>query len=473
MPQLNKKHVQWMIYALIAATVVFGFLLTQPPFSILEDEVVETDTISSLDRIKERGYLHAITNYNSSSYFIYRGQPMGFQYDMLKAYCEYLDVELKITVYSNVEEAFQMVNNGDVDLIGVDLTNTLDRQDRVMLTIPHSYTRQVFVQRQSDTLIENTFELAEKDIYVERGTVFSENLSFLSNQLGEEINIIEDFKHSMEELVVMVSEGKIDYTICDEHVALVNQTYFNNLNIDLRISPQQKLCWAVGLGQDSLLANVNGWLDGFTQSRKYALLDRKYFKNKKNTHLVKPEYHSLHGGKVSPYDDLIKSYSEKLDWDWRLLAAIVYQESRFNPAAASWAGAQGLMQLMPRTAKRFGVEDRTNPEQSLSGGVQFLAWLEKQFAEEEMAQEERIKFVLASYNVGYGHVKDARALALKNGYDPNVWSENVDSFLLFKSKPEYYNDEVVKYGYCRGSQAYKFVNDIWERYDRYADLIEE
>lgn len=462
-----------MVYILIALVVVLGFLFTEPykgfpGFGSKSDSLQQQNR---LEEIRERGYLHAITNYSSSSYFIYRGQPMGYQYELLKAYSSFLGVDLKITVYTNVDEAFRMVNSGEVDLVGVDLTNTLRRQEKVWLTVPHSYTRQVLVQRESDSMLVNTYELADKDIYVEGGTVFQENLHFLSNQLGEEIFIKEDLKRSMEELVVMVSKGGIDYTICDEHVALVNQTYFNNLNIDLRISPQQKLSWAVGVGQDSLLANVNEWLTEFTGTRSYALLDRKYFKNKKNTHLVKPEYHSLHGGKVSPYDDLIKSYSDDLEWDWRLLASMVYQESRFNPQASSWAGAQGLMQLMPRTAERFGVQDRSDPEQSLAGGVKFLQWLEKQFAAEDMARDERIKFVLASYNVGYGHVKDARALAKKYGYDPNVWSENVDSFLLNKSRPEYYRDEVVKYGYCRGSQAYDFVNDIWERYDRYADLI--
>lgn len=474
MPLFQKKHVQWVIYLLIASVIIFGFVITLPSLGLnVFDNSKKKETPDKLALIKEKGSLHVITNYGSSSYFIYKGQPMGFQYELLKSYSEYLGVDLDITVYKNVDEAFRLANSGEVDLIGVDITNTLERQEKVLLSSPHSYTRQVFVQRESDSLIENTFELASKDVYVEAGTVFKQNLQFLSNQLGEEINIIEDSKYSMEELVGMVSTGEIDYTVCDEHVALVNKTYYNNINIDLRISPKQKLCWAVALDQDSLLRNVNEWLDAYVHTREYALLDRKYFKNKKNTHLVKPEFHSLHGGKVSPFDDLIKIYSDELNWDWRLLASIVYQESRFNPKASSWAGASGLMQLMPRTAERFGVKDRLNPEQSLSGGVQFLKWLENQFEEEDMASEERVKFVLASYNVGYGHVKDARALAEKYGYDPNVWNENVDSFLLFKSKPKYYNDDVVKYGYCRGSQAYNFVNDIWERYGRYSDLIEK
>ncbi len=180
----------------------------------------------------------------------------------------------------------------------------------------------------------------------------------------------------------------------------------------------------------------------------------------------------MKGGKISPYDEKIKEYSSLIDWDWRLLASLIYQESRFHPQAKSWAGAFGLMQLMPHTAQKYGVDSLSSPMDQIKAGVQFIKLLDKQFLDKIEDKDERTKFVLASYNAGIAHVYDARRLAEKYHKDPNLWDENVDFYLLNKSKPEYYNDSVVKYGYCRGTEPYNFVYDILDRYNHYKNVIE-
>ncbi len=173
------------------------------------------------------------------------------------------------------------------------------------------------------------------------------------------------------------------------------------------------------------------------------------------------------------YDDLVKSYSEGINMDWKLVSSLICQESNFNPSVVSWSGARGLMQLMPATAKMHGITQLSNPEQNIKAGTRHLKFLNKLWAKEIENKDERMKFILASYNVGSGHVKDARRLAEKYGKNPDIWEDNVDVFLKQKSNPYYYKDPVVKYGYCRGSEPYKYVNEVLGRYLQYKAMIDK
>ena len=188
---------------------------------------------------------------------------------------------------------------------------------------------------------------------------------------------------------------------------------------------------------------------------------------------MESDFHSISGGKISGYDDIIKQEADKYNWDWRLISAIIYQESRFNPEADSWAGAYGLMQLMPSTARSLGVEDYKNPKQNIKGGILLLNWLNEQYIESIPDSTERIKFVLASYNIGLGHVKDAQRLAKKYGKNNHVWENNVDFFLRNKSAEKYYKDPVVRWGYCRGKEAFEYVNKVLTNYHHYLNVIPE
>jgi len=233
------------------------------------------------------------------------------------------------------------------------------------------------------------------------------------------------------------------------------------------------VAWAVKKGSSGLLDTLNYWLGNFKGSRTYAFLYNKYFRNSRTVNFAHSDYISVNGGKISPYDSQIKKYSQLIDWDWRLLASLIYQESRFSPKAKSWVGAFGLMQLMPHTAEKYGVDSLSPPGDQIKAGVEFIHLLNNQFEEKIPDKAERTKFVLASYNAGIAHVYDARRLAVKYQKDPNVWDHNVDYFLLNKSKPEFYNDPVVKYGYCRGRESYNFVNEILDRYQHYRNTVVE
>ena len=177
----------------------------------------------------------------------------------------------------------------------------------------------------------------------------------------------------------------------------------------------------------------------------------------------------LSDGQISKYDNWFKKYASRIGWDWRLLASQSFQESRFNPKAKSWAGARGLMQLMPRTAKAYNlpIKKMNDPEASIATSVKMIDDLDKMLMKKVPDDRERQKFILACYNGGIGHVTDAMALAEKYGMDPTKWDDNVEKAVLMKSNPEYYNDPVVKYGYMRGRETAGYVDRIMKYYDRF------
>ena len=436
---------------------------------------------SKLKDVVESGTLRVVTDFNSISYFIYRGQPMGYQYEMLQELANYLGVKLQVVVNNNLQEKFNMLNQNKVDLIAVNLTVTKERKEQVEFTVPHIQTRQVLIQRKpanwkkmsskavGDSLLHYPLELGGKTVFVQRNSSYVQRLKNLSDEIGDSIGIVQ-VDEGVEDLIEDVAQGKIKYTVADENIAQVDQLYYDNIDISVPVSFRQNLAWAVAKGSDDLKLAIDNWLTEFKKTRRYAIIYRKYYQNERAAQILDSDYFTYNSGKISPYDALIKEYSSQIGWDWRLVASLIYQESRFNPQAKSWAGAYGLMQLMPSTGQRFGVTPTASPKQQIRAGVMFLQWLNDQFSDIPDSIE-RIKFVLASYNIGLGHILDARALAAKNGKDPDVWDDNVDQFLMNKSNPQYYTDPVVKYGYCRGKETYRYVADIIERYQHYKNLI--
>jgi len=467
---------------IVTSFLLFGACRSDRGSRFRDVDSLRPEKVSRLDLIREEGVLRVVTEYNSISYFIYRGQPLGFQFEMLQALATHMDLKLEVSVCNDLGKNFRDLSEGEVDLIAMNLTVTADRKQHVNFTTPLLQTRQVLVQRKPDrwqemnskqqeiNVIRNQLNLAGKTVYVQSGSVYARRLMSLSDEIGGGIQISEVQLES-EQLIQRVALGEIDYTICDENVGKVNTTYFPQLDVGTVVSFPQNMAWAVHLQSDSLKAEIDEWIDEYKGSRSYTFLHNKYFKNRHTYRSIHSEHYALSSGKISNYDEILKEESEMIQWDWRLLASMVYQESRFNPEAVSWAGAFGLMQLMPRTAKNYGVSQESSPRSQVKAGVQFIQWLDDRFLESIPEEEERTRFILAAYNIGYGHIQDARRLAEKNGDDPNIWLGNVEVWLLKKSDPEYYTDQVVKYGYARGIETYNYVREVLERYEHYKNII--
>ncbi len=477
-----------MVFKRNTRLLLIGFLLViqsckqeEKPVALFKGiKPVEFD----LPVIRKRGKIVALTDYNSTNYFIYRGEPMGYQFDLLKELSEYLDLELEINVENDIENAFILLNSGACDLIALNLTITRDRIPYVTFTLPNGQTHQVLVQRKprnwqsmtqdqiNKTLIRNQLDLAGKTVYVQRSTAYETRLRNLADEIGDSIHTI-SVPQEVEKLISLVARGEIDYTVCDQNVAKVNQTYYPVLDVETAISFPQNLAWAVRTNSSELLEVINTWLESFRKSARYAYIYKKYFLNEKSATIVQSDYYTLGSRKISPYDETLKKYSSIVNWDWRLLASLVYQESRFVPDVESWAGAYGLMQLMPGTAKRYGVNRNSPPEQNIEAGIRFLKWLDDVFANKVKDENERKKFVLASYNIGVGHILDAMKLADKYGSNPQLWEGQVETYLMKKAEPKYYRDPLVKYGYCRGEETYNFVREIMDRYEHYRNILAE
>ncbi len=472
------------------ATSLILFSCTKKDYSTAKTPIYtlpETEPVAfDLDQIRERGRITAILNNSSTGYFIYRGQPMGYEYELLTRMADALGLKLDIVLASNVNEAITLLNEGKGDMIASNMAVTTSKQDYVAFTEHHNEVRQVLVQRKpanwrsmkhheiENVLIRKPLDLEGKEIHVQQNTAFASRLSNLQEEIGGKIKIKEHNEGlDTEAMIRQVADGTIDYTVADEDVALVNATYYPILDVKTAISFPQKIAWATRKNSPQLLESVNKWIHSMKKQTDYYVLYSKYFKSPKATlKRIHSDYSSLASNNVSPYDDMIKQVADSMGWDWRLLASQIYQESQFDTRAESWAGAVGLMQLLPETGALYGISNMTDPQQSIRAGTAYLNWLDRMWTKYISDSEERMKFVLASYNAGQGHVLDARRLAQKYGKNPNKWDNNVEYFLEMKSRPEYYNDPVVSSGYCRGSEPVNYVEQILRRYNSYKQLLD-
>lgn len=468
---LTNKHL--LIFLLSAAT--WGCNGLKKEKDITNDLAIEK--VVDLEDILAKKELTALVDYSTTSYFLYRGRPMGFEYELLQEFCKSIQVELTVIPINDLSSVMDSLNAFEGDLIAANLTKTKSRMEEVSFTKALIRTKQVLIQRNNSkdsTFISHLDELEGKEIYVPRGSSFYKRLESLSDEIGGEILAKETAKTvTVEELIERVSKGEIDYTIADEHVAKINKAFYRNIHIKNEVSLEQQLAWAVRKTSPDLLDTMNTWLNKFKKTIHFRMIYLKYYGNTVSyKSRVNSSFFTAKSGQISPYDDVIKEYAETINWDWRLLTSLIYQESGFDPNSASWTGAQGLMQLMPETAAAHGIDSTANPKENIEAGVDYLKWLEGQFKEKVADSTERTNFILAAYNVGLGHIFDAMRLAEKNGLNNQVWKDNVAEMILKKSNPEFYRDEVVHYGYCRGIETYKYVNEIMERYEHYINITE-
>ena len=479
---LLKKRIKFFIYFLVIALAIPACNLCDR--TGLDDSDSGLDTLSRLEQIIKRDTLIAITDYNSTNYFIYRGTPMGYQYERARELADHLRVELKVITENNIDSAIQILKQGTGDLIAMDLTINFSRRKQIDFIDPHYQTRQMLVQRKpkgwrnmrtydqvEKHLIRSPIQLIGKTVHVQKNTVYVSRLKNLMEEMGDSIHIVQ-VDHDTEELIKRVANGDIKYTVADEHIAKVNQRYYPDIDTRTALSFPQNVAWAVKPGNDTLRRTINDWQQSFKGSYYANVLHNKYFKNPRSKRIFHSAYYSLNDLRLSEYDEIIKEEAKELGWDWRLLASMIYQESQFSENARSWAGAYGIMQMMPQTMRRFSIDSSSSIKEQINAGIEYIKWLDHQFKDKIEDPEERKKFILASYNVGLAHVMDAMRLAEKYGKDPTKWNENVAYYLRQKSKPEFYQDSVVRYGYARGEEPFKYVNQIYERYQHYQNIID-
>jgi membrane-bound lytic murein transglycosylase F len=471
---------RFIIPVIILASVLVIWICYRP-----SSARIDSQSAIDLDAIRKRGRLIAVSDFNSTDYFIYRGEPMGFNYELLKSFSDFLGIDLELIAENSIERALDMIHSGEADLLAFGLTEGSSVHKELVLTDPVDETRQVLVQRKPRNwnklkkevadrmIIRSQYGLMNKSVYVQENSAHQESLAVLRKEFGNRLNII-PVPYASEELIQHVAKGEIEYTVCDENVAMVNATYYPDIDVSTPVGPLRRLSWSVRKeNSEMLLGELNRWITVYRNTTSYALLHAKYFRNARSSAIVKSDYYSLNTGKVSKYDDLIKESSESINWDWRLLASLICQESQFRPDVTSVAGAYGLMQIMPITGRNFGIDITASPENNMKAGILYINWLNSLFESRIEDKRERIYFILGSYNAGPGHVLDAMRLAEKNGMDPQKWDGSVAVWLQKKSEPEYYRDSVVRNGYFRGKESVKFVTEVLDRFEHYKNIIQQ
>ena len=441
-----------------------------------ETESQPRDTLTVMQHILERGKLVAVTNCEIINYNTENATPSGFEYELLSDFCKDYDIELEMMVNENLDSCFMLLDSAKVDIVAVGIGANKDMKRRYLISNPILKQRSVLVQRLpkdwslmstanevENQLLRSPVDLAGKTIHLPQGSHEVKLLQHLSDQIGDTIYIVECDSLNSVDLVKAVASGYIDYTVVEEYVARMASIGLRSLDTKLFVSVEQPLGWAIANhdNDSSLLVELNSWIDGFEQ-RNLSRILAKYI-NQANVFSTK----RLSGDHISFFDDIIKKTANEIGWDWRLLASLIYQESHFKLDLESESGAFGLMQLMPVVMEKYGIDYDATPEEQLHAGGQLITHLNQSLEDRVTDSVERVKFVLAAYNAGLGNIYDAQRLAEKYGKYPDIWDDNVDYFILNKSKPQYYNDTCCKAGRLRGIETYRFVQEVLDRYYEY------
>lgn len=413
--------------------------------------------------IKEHGRIRMLTLNNPASYFMWRGDLMGFDYELAKQFADQHNLHLAVILKNSIPELIEALQQGEGDFIAASLTRSEARQaEGLAFSRPYLIQSEQIVGRDDDTVLENLDSLTGKVIGVNPNTVFYERIQNWQQQ-GITFEIKEFPEALTEELFDRLVNNEFDLMMADSHLVSMELAYRDGIEVKMDFPSDANIAWATRPEQTVLLKTLNDFISKEYRGLIYNVTFNKYFVNERKIRNLQAN-RVLSDSQLSPYDDLVQKAAEQYGMDWRLITAQMFQESRFKPKAKSFAGALGLMQVMPRTAKEFGYSNIQDPNNGIEAGVAYLNWLADRFPG-DIDFQERIYFQLAAYNAGAGHVRDARRLAKQLGYNRDRWFDHVEKAMLLLSKPDYYKK--ARFGYVRGSEPVAYVREIRARYLAY------
>jgi len=452
----RKNH----IYILFVAVIVFCLSCTD------KNGQTDASTEADLETILKNDTLRVGTIAGPVSYFQYRDETMGFDYELAQNLADSLKINLKVVEAKSEKELTELLADRKIDIAAYNFQQTKALKNQFQFVLPLDDSYQVLVQPLNIKTFTNTYDIKDVTVTVAPGSVCEKRIEQLNAETGNKFTVVQsDDKFTQEELIEQVANRKIAYTVADVKVARLYKSYYNKIDVRLQIGFFQRNGWLIRKESENLHKAIDQWAASPDNELLISNLNYKYLRN--SLYFAQRKI-KIPKGAISPFDHLFKKYAKEINWDWHLLAAVAFHESRFDSTQVSWAGAAGIMQLMPRTASNLGLNRKNimNPEKNIEAGVQYIKSLNLTFSKIENKQE-RIKFILASYNSGPAHILDARALAEKYGKNKDVWFGHVETFLLKKSEPEFYNDEVVKYGRFRGRETVNYVEKTLATFEKY------
>lgn len=430
--------------------------------------MIVTDVrLEDLPKMQERKVLRVITYQSPGNYFFNNGKMHGFEYSFIKEFAKSKRMNVDVVLASSHEEMRELLLSGDGDIIAASLPENSLHDENIKMTIAYDYSAPVIIGRDTEKSLVDIRDLEGRRIALAPESPYRDILEGIQRR-GIDFEIIDtDGGMNVEETLYRVSHAMSDLTILGGHQVKAELTRQYGLKPLFTLSEPVGQSWAVRASDHKLLAAVNDYIEQEYRGDTYNVLYGRYLSRPKNR---KAESRLLtHVDKLSPYDEIVKKNAKRHSFDWRLIVAQMYQESQFDPAAVSYAGAEGLMQLMPATARDLGVEDVNDPTLNITAGVKYMSILRDQF-EQGLPLEDKTWFTLASYNAGFARVKKARLLAEKMGLDSDRWFGNVEKAMLKLSKPYTQDGEVKRL--CRCGQAVVYVQDIRSLYNNYVRLTE-
>ena len=410
--------------------------------------------LRDLEQIRQYGRLRMITVTGPHTYFLYKGELMGFDLELLQQFAESRSISLEVVVADDREHARSLLYQGAGDVIAAAVTDTARRRDAGW----------VFSDRylKIDELLVGQADL--QPVHVNPSTSHWDTAQALA------LNAVPEPDKSTDELVQLVARGSLPATIVDEHLLDVARAGGATFAQMQTLKDASEIAWVLRADQQQLVRALNEFIGASYRGLQYNLLRAKYFGNERR--IKRREIHRLVDTTLSPFDEQLRNLAGTHGFDWRLLVAQTYQESEFDPSQTSFAGARGLMQGMPRTARQLEVdpEQLWEPSIGLDAGVRYLAWCLQRF-EEELPLSERTWFALAAYNAGPGHVRDARKLARQLGLSADAWFGHVEQAMLKLSERRY--AAAAAHGYVRGIEPVNYVREIRQRYQAYLDHLRQ
>ena len=418
---------------------------------------------STLERVKEDGVLRVITRNSPATYFQDRNGETGFEYELVKRFADDLGVKLEIETADNLDELFDQLGkpSGPV-LAAAGLVSSERRAAQAKFSHPYLEVTPQVIYRNGRSRPTSVKGLVGKKIMVLKGSSHADQLAELKKQ-NPGLEYEESDAVEVVDLLRMVDEGQIDLTLVDSNELAMNQVYFPNVRVAFDLGDTRDQRWAVAAGEDnSLLNEINEFLDKSQKNGTLQRLKDRYYGHVDVLGYVGAYTFAQHLQQRLPkYEKHFRTTAKAEQVDWRLLAAIGYQESMWQPEVTSKTGVRGLMMLTQRTAQAMGVSNRLDPKQSIQGGAKYFMLVKDQL-DESIKEPDRTWFALAAYNVGSGHLEDARMLAKREGLNPNKWLD-VKKMLPRLSQKQWYRK--TRYGYARGGEPVHFVANIRRYYD--------
>ncbi|MBN3564508.1 membrane-bound lytic murein transglycosylase MltF [Aliamphritea spongicola] len=422
-------------------------------------------TDNQLEAIQKTGVLKIVTRNTPTTYISDKdGKPAGFEYDLAKAFADEIGVEIELVIPDSFGDIFPVIKNHKAHIAAAGLTITESREAEFSFAQPYAYSTPTLIYRvtQGQKKPISLKDLEGKSIEVLADSSHSEIMQKLKAEFPG-ITWQENSTGNITELLDDVYNKKYRYTISDDIVFNAQKSFFPGLKTAFSMGKSEPIAWMVAKQNDQSLLNALETFFSKPETKQLVTeLQDKYF-NRENT-LTYVDIETFKRDMRTRFCKLEQYFymaEQETDIDWLLLAAIAYQESHWNPKAVSPTGVKGIMMLTNAAAKEVGVEDRTDPIQSVLGGAEYLTRVMKKIPE-RIQGDDRIWFALAAYNVGYGHLEDARILTSRAGKNPDLW-EDVKQFLPLLTQPKYY--KTVKRGYARGYEPVIYVKNIRQYYD--------